>query len=53
MRKAYPRDVRDEEWALVAPSLTLMIEGAPQWEHRVCEAFTGLRWIVWAHVCCV
>lgn len=29
IRKPYPSDVRDEEWPLVAPYLTLMEEGAP------------------------
>ena len=29
-RKPYPTDVSDEEWAFVAPSLTLMSEDAPQ-----------------------
>ncbi|HEU4597976.1 MAG TPA: IS5/IS1182 family transposase, partial [Pyrinomonadaceae bacterium] len=28
--RAYPSDVTDEEWALVAPYLTLMTEDAPQ-----------------------
>ena len=27
-RKAYPTDVSDEEWALVAPYLTLVSEAA-------------------------
>jgi hypothetical protein len=31
-RKAYPSDVSDEEWALVAPYLILMTEDAPQRE---------------------
>jgi hypothetical protein len=29
-RKAYPTDVSDVEWALVAPYLALMTEDAPQ-----------------------
>ncbi|HZH91864.1 MAG TPA: IS5/IS1182 family transposase, partial [Pyrinomonadaceae bacterium] len=29
-RQNYPSDVTDEEWALVAPYLTLMTEDAPQ-----------------------
>jgi transposase len=45
-RKAYPSDVSDEEWALVAPYLTLMREDAPQREHDLREVFNGLRWIV-------
>ena len=32
-RKPYPTDVSDEEWAFVAPYLTLMTEDAPQREH--------------------
>ena len=45
-RKAYPSDVTDEEWAFVAPYLTLMTEEAPQREHSLCEVFNGLRWII-------
>jgi transposase len=45
-RKAYPSDVSDDEWALVAPYLTLMAEEAPQREHSLREVFNGLRWIV-------
>jgi transposase len=45
-RKAYPSDVCDEEWALVAPYLTLMTEDAPQRVHSLREVFNGLRWIV-------
>jgi len=45
-RKAYPGDVTDEEWALVAPYLTLMTEDAPQRTHSLREVFNGLRWIV-------
>jgi transposase len=45
-RKAYPSDVSDDEWAFVAPYLTLMTEEAPQREHSLREVFNGLRWIV-------
>src|ERR671923_571160 len=45
-RKPYPSDVSDEEWALVAPYLTLMTEDAPQREHSLREVYNGLRWIV-------
>jgi transposase len=45
-RKAYPSDVSDEEWALVAPYLSLMTEDAPQREHPLREVFNGLRYIV-------
>ena len=37
-RKAYPSDVSDEEWALVAPYLTLMTEDAPQRDYRKLSA---------------
>jgi transposase len=45
-RKPYPSDVSDDEWALVAPYLTLITEEAPQREHRLREVFNGLRWLV-------
>src|SRR5689334_22157171 len=45
-RKPYPSDVTDEEWAFVAPYLTLMKEEAPQRDHDMREVFNGLRWIV-------
>jgi transposase len=45
-RQAYPSDGSDDEWALVAPYLTLMTEDAPQREHSMREVFNGLRWIV-------
>lgn len=45
-RKGYPSDVSDEEWAFVAPYLTLMREDAPQREHSLREVFNGLRYIV-------
>ncbi len=45
-RKAYPTDVSDQEWAFVAPYLTLMTEEAPQREHRLREVFNGLRWLI-------
>ncbi len=41
-RKTYPTDVSDEEWAFVAPYLTLMTEDAPQREHSFREVFNGL-----------
>src|SRR5919197_915799 len=44
-RKAYPTDVTDAEWALVAPYLTLMTEDAPQRDYSLREVFNGLRWI--------
>src|SRR5512145_627405 len=45
-RKLYPSDVSDDEWAFVAPYLTLMKEDALQREHSLREVFNGLRWIV-------
>ena len=45
-RNAYPNDVSDDEWAFVAPYLTLMTEEAPQREHSLREVFNGLRYIV-------
>lgn len=45
-RKPYPSDVTDEEWAFVAPYLTLMREDAPQREYDLREVFDALRWIV-------
>jgi len=45
-RATYPSDVSDEEWALVAPYLTLMTEDAPQREHPLREVFNGMRYIV-------
>lgn len=45
-RKPYLSDVSDDEWAFVAPYLTLMTEEAPQREHPLREVFNGLRYIV-------
>lgn len=45
-RKTYPSDVSDDEWAFVAPYLTLMTEDAPQRDHPLREVFNGLRYIV-------
>src|SRR5215207_8442444 len=44
-RKPYPSDVSDEEWAFIAPYLTLMREDAPQREHPLREVLNGLRWL--------
>jgi transposase len=44
-RKAYPSDVSDAEWTLVAPYLTLMTEDAPQRDYPLREVFNGLRWM--------
>ena len=45
-RKPYPSDVSDDEWAFVAPSLTLMTPDAPQRVHDLREVYNALRWIV-------
>jgi len=45
-RRAYPSDVTDDEWAFVAPYLTLMKEDAPQRDYPLREVFNGLRYIV-------
>src|ERR1051326_7752794 len=45
-RKPYPTDVSDDEWAFVAPYLTLMTSEAPQRQHDLREVFNALRWIV-------
>jgi transposase len=45
-RKPYPSDVSDEEWAFVAPYLTLMREDAPQRDYPLREVFNGLRYVV-------
>ena len=45
-RRPYPSDVSDDEWALVAPYLTLLPEGVAQREHPIREVFNGLRYVV-------
>jgi transposase len=44
-REPYPSDVSDDEWAFVAPYLTLMTEDAPQRDYPLREVFNGLRYI--------
>jgi len=46
VRQPYPSDVSDDEWAFVAPYLTLMREDAPQRDHSLREVFNGARWLV-------
>ena len=46
MTRPYPSDVSDDEWAFVAPYLTLMTEEAPQRGHPLRALLNGLRWIV-------
>jgi len=45
-RKGYPSDVGDDEWAFIAPFLTLMTEDAPQRVYSLRAVFNGLRWII-------
>jgi len=45
-RKPYPSDVSDDEWAFVAPYLSLMVEAAPQRRHDMREVYNAVRWIV-------
>ena len=45
-RRPYPTDVSDEEWAFVAPYLTLLREDAGQRAHPLREVFNGLRYVV-------
>ena len=45
VRKHYPTDVSDDEWAFVLPYLTLMTQEAPQREHSLREVYNGLRYI--------
>lgn len=45
-RSPYPSNVGDDEWALVAPYLTLMTEDAPQRAYPLREVFNALRWVV-------
>ena len=45
-RKPYPSDVSDDEWALVAPYLTLLPENVGQRSYPLREVFNGLRYIV-------
>jgi hypothetical protein len=40
-REAYPSDVSDEEWALVALSLILRTPDAPQQEHSLARSSRG------------
>ena len=45
-RSPYPSDVSDDEWAFVAPYLTLMRADAPQRDYSLREVFNALRWLV-------
>jgi transposase len=45
-RKSYPSDVTDDEWAFVAPYLTLLREDAGQRDYALRDVFDALRWVV-------
>ena len=45
-RNPYPSDVSDDEWAFVAPYLTLLPEDAGQRHYELREVYNGLRWMV-------
>jgi transposase len=45
-RQAYPSDVTDDEWAFVAPYLSLIAPDALQRKHDLREVYNGLRWLV-------
>ena len=45
-RQAYPSDVSDDEWAFVAPYLSLISPDALQRKHDLREVYNGLRWLV-------
>lgn len=45
-RTPYPTDISDEEWAFVAPYLTLMTQEAPQRDYALREVFNALRYLV-------
>lgn len=43
--RSYPSDVADEEWAFVAPYLTLYSESAPQRRYPLRRVFDALRYL--------
>ncbi len=45
-RNPYPSDMSDDEWAFVAPNLTLMKHAAPQRDHGLRDVLNGVRWIL-------
>jgi transposase len=46
IRKPYPSDVTDDEWAFAAPYLTLLREDAGQRDYALRDVFDALRWVV-------
>jgi len=45
-RRPYPSDVSDEEWAFIAPYLSLLPQTAAPRRHDLREVFNALRWMV-------
>jgi transposase len=45
-RKPYDTDISDDEWAFVAPYLTLLPEHARQRRHDLREVLNALRWMI-------
>jgi transposase len=45
-RTPYPSDVRDEEWAFVAPYVALWAADAGQRQHELREVYNALRSLV-------
>jgi transposase len=43
--RSYPSDVKDDEWAFVAPYLALLREDAPQRRHPLRALFNALRYL--------
>ena len=43
--KRYPSDVSDDEWAFVAPYLTLLAPDALQRKHDLREVFNAVRYL--------
>ena len=46
VRKRYPSDVSDEEWAFLEPYLTLIRPDSPQRVHDLRDLLDALRWLV-------
>lgn len=46
LRKGYPQDVTDEEWAFVLPYLLLSREDSLSRKHSLRELLNGVRYIV-------
>lgn len=46
LRKSYPSEVSEEEWAFVAPYLAWVRADAPQRRHDLREVYNAARWVV-------